>query len=123
MGGFALAALLISAIGLYGLISYSVAQRTREFGVRLALGADRAAVLKLVLFQGLRLAAIGAALGIAGALGTLRVMQSMLFSVSPGDPPTLGLVVVTICAIALLAALIPARRAMLVDPMTALREE
>jgi putative ABC transport system permease protein len=123
MGGFSLAAVLISAIGLYGLISYSVSQRAREFGVRLALGAGPSAVLGLVLGQGVRLAAIGAALGITGAVAALRVMQSMLFRVSPTDPLTLSVVVVLICAVALLAAYIPARRATLIDPMTSLREE
>ena len=123
MGGFALAAVLIAAIGLYGLISYSASQRTREFGVRLALGAGPSAVLGLVLGQGVRLAALGAALGIAGAIAALRVMQSMLFRVSPTDPLTLGVVVVLICAVALLAAYLPARRATRIDPMTSLREE
>jgi predicted permease len=123
MGGFAFAAVLISAIGLYGLISYSVSQRTREFGVRLALGAGPSAVLGLVLGQGVRLAAVGAALGITGAIAALRVMQSMLFRVSPTDPLTLGIVVVLICAVALLAAYIPARRATLIDPMSSLRQE
>lgn len=123
MARSALAALLISAMGLYGLISYSVGQRTREFGVRLALGAQRRAVLGLVLGQGVRLAAIGAVLGVAGALATTRAMQSLLFQVSPADPLTLIAVVVVIGAVALLAAFVPARRAMQVDPMTSLREE
>jgi ABC-type antimicrobial peptide transport system permease subunit len=123
MASFAIAAVLISAIGLYGLVSYSVAQRTREFGVRLALGAERTAVLGLVLGQGVRLAAIGAAMGIAGAIGVLGAMRSMLFGVSPMDPVTLGAVVAVIFAMALAAAYIPARRAVGVDPMRSLREE
>lgn len=123
MAGFAVAAMFISAIGLYGLISYSVAQRTREFGVRLALGATTSAVLKLVLIQGMRPAVIGVAVGIAGAIGATQVMRSILFRVSPADPLTLGAVTAAICAIALFAAWLPARRAMRVDPMTSLRED
>jgi putative ABC transport system permease protein len=123
MGGFAVAALLICAIGLYGLISYSVSQRTRELGVRLALGATGAAVMRLVLGQGVRTAAIGGAVGIAGAAGVLRVMQSMLFRVSPADPITLAGVALGICVVALAAAYAPARRAMRVDPMTSLRHD
>ena len=123
MGAFSLAALLISAIGLYGLISYSVAQRTREFGVRLALGARGGSVVGLVMRQGLRLVAAGAALGIAGALAALRVMRSMLYGVSPTDPFTLGGVVLLICAVAVLACYLPARRATLVDPLRVLRQE
>jgi predicted permease len=123
MTTFALAAILIATIGLYGLISYSVAQRTREFGMRLALGARRSAVLRLVLGEGVRLAVIGAAIGVAGAIGVLRVMQSMLFGVSAMDPLTLGAAVVIICAIATVAAYVPAQRAMLVDPMTTIRSD
>jgi putative ABC transport system permease protein len=123
MGAFAASALLICAIGLYGLISYSVAQRTRELGVRLALGATGMAVMRLVLGQGVRTAAIGAAIGIAIAVGALRVMQSMLFRVSPADPITLAGVALGICAVALAAAYAPARRAMRVDPMTSLRHD
>jgi predicted permease len=123
MTTFALAAILIATIGLYGLISYSVAQRAREFGMRVALGARRAAVLRLVLGEGLRLAAIGAAVGVVGSLAALRVMRSMLYAVSPTDPLTLGTAVLAICAVALLAAFVPAQRAMLVDPMATLRND
>jgi predicted permease len=123
MAGFALGALLISTIGLYGLISYSVAQRTREFGVRLALGARAASVRRLVLAEGVRMAAIGALLGIAAAFGALRVLQSLLFRISPTDPVTLGAVALLVCAVAALASYLPARRATLVDPLTSLREE
>jgi ABC-type antimicrobial peptide transport system permease subunit len=123
MGGFAFAAVLISAIGLYGLISYSVAQRMREFGIRLALGAQRGALLRLVLAQGLRVAAVGGGLGILAAIGGLRVMRTLLFGVSPGDPLTLVGVAILICIVALLATLVPARRATLVDPVRSLREE
>ncbi len=123
IAAFALVAVLISVIGLYGVVSYSVSQRTREFGVRLALGAERRAVLALVLGQGVRLAAAGAAFGIAGAMGVLRLMQAMLFGVSPADPLTLGTVAFAMCAVALLAAYIPAQRAMLIDPMASLRDD
>jgi putative ABC transport system permease protein len=123
MAAFALAAVLISAIGLYGLISYSVTQRRHEFGVRLALGAEAGTVLRLVLGQGVRLAAIGTAIGIAGAIAALRAMRSMLFGVSPTDPLTLAFVVLLICGVALLAAYLPARRATLIDPMGSLRVE
>jgi predicted permease len=123
MGATAIAAVLISAIGLYGLISYSVTQRVREFGIRLALGSERAAVLRLVLAHGLRLSAIGTGFGILGAVAGLRVMRTMLFGVSPGDPLTLAGVIGLVSTIALLAACIPARRATRIDPMTSLREE
>lgn len=122
IAAFAIAAVLISAIGLYGVISFSVTQRTREFGVRLALGAGRASVLRLVLGQGIRLTAIGVVLGIAGAFGAVRVIRSMLFGVSASDPLTLGAVVLSIFAVALVAAYLPARRATLVDPITSLRD-
>jgi ABC-type antimicrobial peptide transport system permease subunit len=123
MAGFALAAILMSAVGLYGLVSYSVSQRTREFGVRTALGAPRGAVLGLVLGQGVRLAATGAAIGVVGAVATLRVMRSLLFGVSPTDPLTLAGVVALVCGVALLATYVPARRATRVDPLTSLSGE
>jgi len=123
IAAFAVVAILISAIGLYGVIGYSVAQRTREFGVRMALGAGAASVLGLVLGWGIRLATVGAVFGIVGALGAGRVIRSMLFRVSPADPFTLGVVVLLICAVAVIAAYLPARRATLVDPLTSLRGE
>ncbi|MEX2282183.1 MAG: ABC transporter permease [Gemmatimonadota bacterium] len=123
MTSFAIGAILISAIGLYGLISYSVAQRRREFGVRLALGAQRRTVLRHVLAQGLRLAVIGNVVGVALAIAVLRVMQFMIFGISTTDPLTLIVVVTLVSGIAVLAALIPAQRAMRVDPMTSLRAD
>lgn len=123
MAAFALAAVLMSAIGLYGLISYSVTQRTRELGVRAALGAGRVAVTRLVLAQGIRLAAAGAALGILGAAAALRVMRSLLFGVSATDPLTLAAAALTVCGVALLATWAPARRATRVDPVRALAGE
>jgi ABC-type antimicrobial peptide transport system permease subunit len=123
VGGFALAALLISAIGLYGLISYQVTQRAREFGIRMALGAESSDVRRMVLADGLRLTAVGAAIGTIAALGGLRFMRGLLYGVSAGDPITLASVVVLICAIAVVAAYVPARRATLVHPVRSLQEQ
>ena len=123
MLGFAIAAVIIAAIGLYGLISYGVAQRVREFGIRRALGAESSALLSLVLGQGLRLAALGSLLGLAGALATTRLMGALLYGVSPVDPVTLAAVVAAMCLVGLAAAFIPARRASIADPMESLREE
>jgi predicted permease len=120
---FAAAATLISAIGLYGVVSYSVAQRSREFGIRRALGAESGSVLTLVLGQGARLAAAGAAIGLVGALLAGRLLRALLFGVSPADPLTLAIVATGMCVIALLAAYGPARRAVRIDPMLALRDE
>jgi predicted permease len=123
MSAFALASILICAIGLHGLVSYSVSQRAREFGVRVALGAGRASVLSLVLGQGLRLAVIGGALGVAGALLALPLMRSMLFGVTPSDPLTLVVVTLLISGVGVLSAYLPALRATRIDPMTTLGEE
>jgi ABC-type antimicrobial peptide transport system permease subunit len=123
MAGFALAAVLMSAVGLYGLVSYSASQRAREFGVRTALGASRGAVLRLVLAQGLGLAATGAAIGLAGSLATAGVTRSLLFGVSPSDPLTLAGVAAAVCGVSLIAAWIPAWRATRMDPMASLRRE
>jgi putative ABC transport system permease protein len=121
--GFAAAAVLITAVGLYALISYGVATRTREFGIRRALGAESSAIAALVLGQGLRLAAVGAVVGVAGALAVMRLLRSLLFGVSPADPLTLGAVVALMCGVGIASAYVPARRAVRVDPMTCLREE
>jgi putative ABC transport system permease protein len=123
MGLFAAVAMVISAIGLYGLISYSVAQRTREFGIRLALGAGRRELLRLVVGDGVRLAAIGSVLGIGGALALMRLMRFMLYGIGPNDPATLLVVILTLGAITLGASFVPARRATNVDPMTSMRAE
>jgi putative ABC transport system permease protein len=120
---FAVAATLISAIGLYGVVSYGAAQRTREFGVRLALGATQESLLRLVLRQGVRLAAAGAVLGGLGALAATRLMRSLLFHVSPSDPTTYVLVTLGIGMVALAASYLPARRASRVDPVQALRHD
>ncbi len=114
---------LLAALGIYGVLSYSVSQRTREIGIRVALGAQRKHVLGLVVGHGLRLALLGVAVGALAASAVTRGMGSLLFSVSATDPLTFGIVVFLVAAVAALAAYIPARRAMRVDPMVALRYE
>ena len=123
MAVFAAIALLISAMGLYGVISYSVSQRTREFGIRLALGAGQRQLLGLVLRDGVRLAAAGSVLGLAASLGVTRLMRFLLYGIDAADPGTLVGVVLVLAAIALGASFFPARRAAMVDPMTSLRAE
>ena len=122
-GVFGGVALLIAIIGLYGMLSFSVTERTREMGIRMALGAQRGRVLRFVISQGLRLAAFGIVIGLLGAWGTTRVMSALLFAITPTDALTLGAVAVTLALVALLACYVPARRATRVDPLVALREE
>jgi putative ABC transport system permease protein len=123
LSAFAILALVLAALGVYGVMAYSVTQRTHEIGVRVALGAQRRDVLALVLRNGLALAALGIVAGVAGALVLTRLMASLLFEVRPGDPLTLIVVSAVLGAVALLATWLPARRAMSVDPMIALRYE
>ena len=123
VGVFALAALVLAMAGVFGVLAYSVAQRTREIGVRVALGATPGGILKMVLGQGLLTVTIGMTIGLAGALLLTRTMRSMLFEVSPNDPVTMIVIALLLLFIALLASYIPARRATRVDPMIALRYE
>src|SRR6266404_755554 len=120
---FALLALILACVGLYGLLSYEVSRRTREIGIRMALGAHPGSVLKLVLRQGIVLAIVGAAAGIGVALGVTRYLTSMLYNVHANDPLTMIAVALLLTFVALAACYIPARRAMRVDPLVALRYE
>jgi putative ABC transport system permease protein len=123
IGAFALSALLLAAIGVYGVMAYAVTSRRREIGIRVALGADRRDVVALVLGQGARLTAAGVAIGLAVAVAAARVIRTLLFGVAPTDPAVLGLTVMVMIGVALAAALVPARRASAIDPMTVLRTE
>ena len=120
---FAILALVLASVGVYGLVSYSVTHRTREIGIRIAVGATAASVVGLILRQGLTLASLGVSLGIVAALGATRLMSSLLFGVASHDPPTFATAAVALVAIALVAAWIPARRAAAMDAVRALRTE
>jgi len=120
---FAGMALLLAAIGIYGLMSYSVQQRTQEIGIRMALGAGRSEMLRLMMLQGLWLAGIGVTLGAAAAYGLTRLLAGLLFGVKAGDPLTFSTVSLALVAVAMLASFIPARRATRIDPIVALRYE
>jgi predicted permease len=123
LAGFAFLALVLSAIGIYGVIAYSVVRRVREIGIRMALGASGSDVMRLVIGRGLLLLGIGIAIGIAGALALTRSLASFLYGIRPTDPLTFAAVVVILASVAFLASYIPARRATKVDPMIALRYE
>ena len=118
---FSIAAVALASLGIYGVTALSVGQRVQEFGVRLALGASRAAVLRLVLRQGLTLAIIGVAIGLAGAAWLTQYVSTLLFNVAPLDPATFAAATLTLVAVALVACYVPARRATRTDPLVALR--
>jgi putative ABC transport system permease protein len=120
---FAVVAVVLAAVGLYGVIAYGVSQRTREIGVRVALGAEPRAVAGLVVGGGLRLVAGGVLLGAVAAAASTRVLGSMLYAVSPSDPLTFAVIALVVAAIALLASYVPARRASRIDPTEALRAD
>ena len=123
LGTFAIGALLLAAVGMYGVIAYGVTQRTREVGVRMALGASERTILRLVVGEGVRLAIVGGALGLAGAFATTRLIRALLFDTVPTDPLTFVVTPVVLGAVALLASWLPARRASKLDPSLAIRGE
>jgi len=123
LAAFAALALILSAVGIYGLIAYSVAHRTHEIGIRMALGAERSDVLRIVLWQGLKMTVIGAAIGLVLALPLPKLFESIFFDLHFADPALYLIVPVAIIAVSMLATYIPARRATCVDPMVALRYE
>jgi len=123
LGLFAMAATLIATCGIYGLMAYAVTQRRREIGVRVALGAERSDVLRLVLGRALQVVAAGAVLGLAGAIAVTRVLRTFLFGVTPTDPLAFTVVTAALVAVVLTAAWVPARRATRIDPVEALRAE
>jgi ABC-type antimicrobial peptide transport system permease subunit len=123
LGLFAGLALLLAGIGIYGVLAYTVSARTREIGVRMALGAQSGDVLKLILAEGLKLSFIGVVVGLAAALALTRWMESLLFGVRPTDPVTFSLIAVVLLCVTLVACWIPSRRATKVDPLIALKCE
>ena len=123
LGTFATVALVLAGLGIYGVISYNVAQRTREIGIRAALGATELSLLRLILDRGVRLTLIGLAIGVAAAIGLTRLMATLLFGVGARDPMTMVSVGVILAAVAVMASYVPARRATRVDPVVALRYE
>jgi putative ABC transport system permease protein len=123
LGAFAAIALALAAVGIYGVMSYSVSRRTHEMGIRIAVGADPMGVVRLVVGEGIRLAGIGAAVGVIAAFGLTRLMSKLLYATAPSDPMTFVLVTLGLCAVGVLASYVPARRATKVDPLTALRAD
>jgi putative ABC transport system permease protein len=123
VSAFGFLAVVLTCIGLYGMLSYSVAQRTREIGIRMALGAERRDVFGIIIRQGVRLAIMGIAIGLAGAWATTRLLKNQLFGVQATDPLTFLAAAFLLAMVALLACYVPARRAITVDPVVALRHE
>jgi putative ABC transport system permease protein len=123
LNAFAAVALLMASVGLYGVISYLVGQRTHELGVRIALGAGRKDVLRLIVNHGMKMAMGGVALGLLAALGLTRLLAKMLYGVSATDPATFTVIALSLITVALLASVVPAWRATKVDPLVALRHE
>ena len=123
LGVFAAVALVLTAVGLYGVMAYAVERRTHEIGIRMALGADRQAVLRMVVARGLGLALAGLAFGLAGAFAATRLMAGLLFEIQPSDPATFVSTALVLAAVAILASYLPARRATRIEPMSALRYE
>jgi putative ABC transport system permease protein len=123
LGCFATAAAVLSCVGLFGVLAYLVAQRTRDIGIRLALGAEHRDVIAMIIGRGMTLVISGAAIGVVAASAAAQVMKSLLFSVSPWDPLTFAAVPLLLCLVALVACYVPAQRASRVDPLVALRSE
>jgi putative ABC transport system permease protein len=123
LGGFAALAVVLACVGIHGVLSYAVTQRTRELGIRLALGAPRHRVLGQIVGRSLTLSLVGVGLGLVGALGLTRVLRSLLFGVAPTDPAVFAAAAVSLAAVGVMASCLPARRASRVDPMVALRSE
>jgi putative ABC transport system permease protein len=123
LAGFAGLALVLAAVGISSVLAYSVRRRRREIGIRIALGARTSDVLRMVIVQGLRPAILGMVVGIAGALALARVLSSLIFGIRATDPATFAAVALLLCAVAVVACLVPARRAAAVSPTTALRDE
>jgi len=123
LGIFAAVALMLAAIGIYGVMAYSFSQRTHEIGIRIALGAQRVDIFRMAVGEGMQLVAIGLAVGLAGAVTLTRFVRTMLFGVSASDPITFSAISALLAAVAFVACYVPARRATRVDPLVALRDE
>jgi putative ABC transport system permease protein len=123
VGVFAMLALALAAVGIYGVVAYGAEQRTHEIGIRMALGAQPVDVMRMVIGEGMRLALIGVVIGVVASLGSTRLMSSLLFGVGASDPLTFAGVAILLTLVALLACYLPARRAMRLDPLLALRHQ